>query len=198
MIQRLLHGLACYLLLVPSIQAAEVAPFSDDFSNLELSQRRALRGAWHFRDGTASCTQDDALFKKHKDHGPILFYDLKHRDATVRFHFQAEAVKTVVFTMNGEGGHIFRFVLANQVMSVRAFPTEGHGQSIAVAAEKMPLPSKVWIPVEIQLRGSKATVTIGDTPPRSFDHPSFEREKVNLSLGFSYGTLRIRSFTVQP
>ena len=73
MIQRLLHGLACYLLLVPSIQAAEVAPFSDDFSNLELSQRRALRGAWHFRDGTASCTQDDALFKKHKDHGPILF-----------------------------------------------------------------------------------------------------------------------------
>ncbi|MFN9917994.1 MAG: hypothetical protein ACK53L_35735, partial [Pirellulaceae bacterium] len=116
MLPRLLSGLASYLLLVPVLTAAAISPFSDDFSNPNLSQRRALRGAWQFQDGIASCTQDDALFKKYKDHGPIIFYDLKHRDATVRFLFQAEAVKTVVFTMNCDAGHIFRFVLANQLI----------------------------------------------------------------------------------
>jgi hypothetical protein len=51
-----------------------------------LTRRMEIR-----RQHVATCTQDDELYKKNKDHGPILFYDLAHTDAAIRFAFKPDA-----------------------------------------------------------------------------------------------------------
>ncbi len=189
--------LALLVSLAPASAAGPATLFKDDFSDAKLPQRRALRGDWKFTNGTATCTQDDALFKQFKDHGPILFYDLAHTDVTVRFSFKAEGAKTVVFTANGEMGHVFRFVMTPTGTSIRAFPTDKpDAKSIALATEKLPLKFGEWIPVEVKLAGSKATVKIGDAPAKTYEHASLARAKVNLSVGFAFGTVSVKDVVV--
>jgi hypothetical protein len=183
--------------LLSALSALSATLLEDDFSNPDLKARRAMRGDWKFAGGTATCTQDDALYKKFKDHGPILFYDLVHTDATVRFSFKADGAKTLVFTANGEQGHVFRFVMSAAGTSIRAFPTDKPDvKSIALATEKLPLKSGEWIPVEVQLLGPKATVKIGDGPAKTYEHASLARAKANLSIGFSFGTVSVKDFVV--
>jgi hypothetical protein len=195
---KLLPLLAGAALLAPGPLAAATPLLEDDFSDPNLKARRALRGDWKFANGTATCTQDDALYKKFRDHGPIIFYDLPLTDATVRFRFKAEGAKTFVFTANGENGHVFRFVMSATGTSIRAFPPDAKAKSIALATEKLPLPSGQWIPVEVQLRGTKATVKIGDAPAKTYEHASLARPKTNLSVGFSFGTVSVKEFVVLP
>ena len=170
------------------------ALLQDDFSAPKLDQRRAMRGEWKFVDHTATCTQDDALFKKNKDHGPILFYDLAHSDATLSLAFKPDAaVKSVVFTCNGAEGHVFRLVLSAAGTSVRAFPADNPDhKSIALATEKaVKLVPGQWAALSVALHGSKATVKLGDFT-QTYDHPSLVRAKINFSLGFSFGTLSVK------
>lgn len=181
-------------LLTASALAADTPLLQDDFSAPKLEQRRAMRGEWKFADLTATCTQDDELFKKNKDHGPILFYDLAHTDASLRLAFKPDAaVKTVVFTCNGAEGHVFRLVLSTAGTSVRAFPTESKDhKSIALATEKaVKLVPGQWTPLSVTLQGSQATLKLGDFT-QTYDHPSFARAKTNFSLGFSFGTLSVK------
>lgn len=181
-------------LLTASALAADAPLLQDDFSAPNLEQRRAMRGEWTFADHTATCTQDDELFKKNKDHGPILFYDLAHSDATLRLAFKPDAaVKTVVFTCNGAEGHVFRLVLSAAGASVRAFPTDSQDhKSIALATEKtVNLTPGQWTPLSVTLHGSQATLKLGDFT-QTYDHSSFARAKTNFSLGFSFGTLSVK------
>lgn len=187
------------LLLATALQATSPTLLQDDFSDPHLKARRAMRGDWKFANGTATCTQDDLLYKKFQDHGPIIFYDLAHTDATVRFSFKAEGAKTFVFTANGAQGHVFRFVMTATGTSIRAFPTDKPDvKSIALATEKVPLKSGEWTAVEVKLAGTKATVKIGGTPAKTYEHASLAQAKVNLSVGFSFGTVSVKEFIVTP
>ena len=177
--------------------AADVLPFKDDFSDPKLAARRALRGDWKFSGNVATCTQDDELYKKHLNHGPILFYDLAHTDSTVRFAFKPEGAKTFVFTANAEGGHVFRVIVAEKGTSVRAFPADAKDHaSISLGQEKPVLKSGEWVPVEVALRGTKATVKIGADFEKTYEHASLARPKTNVSIGFSFGSLAVRDFSV--
>jgi hypothetical protein len=193
-----MKSLLLLTLLTASALAADTPILQDDFSAPKLDQRRALRGEWTVADHTATCTQDDELFKKNKDHGPILFYDLAHTDATLRLAFKPDAaVKSVVFTCNGAEGHVFRIVLSAAGTSVRAFPTDSQDhKSIALATEKaVKLVPGQWTPLEVTLNGSQATLKLGDFT-QTYDHPSFARPKTNFSLGFSFGTLSVKEVAV--
>lgn len=176
--------------------AAEVL-LKDDFSNPKLEQRRASRGDWKFADGAATCTQDDALYKKNKDHGPIIFYHLPLQDARIRFSFKADGAKTLVFTGNGADGHVFRFVMSDRGTSIRAFPADSADhKSISLGNEAPKLKSGEWVPVEVDLRGSKATVKIGDFV-KTCEHASLTRAKTNISIGFSFGTLTVKDVVIE-
>ena len=184
--------------LAVSTGAAESLLLKDDFANGGSSTRRAIRGDWKIADGVASCTQDDELYKKFKNHGPIIFYDPPFDDATVRFVFRAEKAKAVVFTANGEDGHVFRVSWAPRGMNVRAFPPDATEKSISVGQVEKPLQQGVWIPVQVTLKGPKAVVKVGDGDPKVFEHQSFARPKTNISVGFSFGSLEIKDLTVSP
>ena len=186
------------LLAFSSVLAADAPLLRDDFSSAKLDQRRAMRGDWKFADQTATCTQDDELYKKNKDHGPILFYDLAYSDAAIRFAVKPDAnTKSIVFTANGAESHLFRLVFSQAGMAVRAFPTDSKDhKSVALANETaVKLKTGEWNEVSVELRGGKATVKVGDFT-RTYEHASIGLAKVNLSIGFSFGTLSVKDLVV--
>lgn len=189
-----------FLLLCSTAALAADAPLlKDDFSAPKHEQRRASRGDWTFVDHTATCTQDDELYKKHKDHGPILFYDLAHTDALIRFSFKPDAgTKSVVFTCNGTEGHVFRIVLSSRGAGIRAFPSEEKDhKSIALGNEPaVTLKPGEWTHVSVDLRGPKAAVKIADFV-KTYEHASLSRPKTNLSIGFSFGTVCVKDVLVE-
>ncbi len=187
-----------FLLAVTAAFGADAPLLKDDFSSAVHPQRRASRGEWKFADNTASCTQDDALYKKNKDHGPILFYDVPYTDALIRFAVKpGEGNHTIVFTANGQNGHVFRVVFSGLGAAVRAFPTESaEHKSIPLGLEKtVQLKTDQWTVVSVDLRGAKATLKVGEFT-RTYEHPSLARAKTNLSVGFSFGTVGVKDVLV--
>src|SRR5688572_6267530 len=74
---------------------------ADDFTQIEMANRRLTRGDWKVAGGIASCAHDDELFKQYKNHGPAIWYDVDYQDAIVRFDFlAAEPTSHFVFTVN--------------------------------------------------------------------------------------------------
>jgi hypothetical protein len=191
--------LAALFCLIAEFASASPPLLKDDFSDPQLAARRALRGDWKIADGIAACTQDDELFKRHKNHGPIIFYDVKHTDAAVSFAFKPDAaVKSVVFTANGEAGHVFRIVIGTATASVRAFPPEEKDhKSIALGAEpSWKLKAGEWTRVRVELRGPKAVVHVGEAS-KEFEHASIARPKANLSIGFANGSMSVKDWLVE-
>jgi hypothetical protein len=186
------------LLVTASALAADAPLLQDDFSDAKFATRRAMRGDWKFADKAAICTQDDELYKKNKDHGPILFYDLAYTDAAIRFAVKpGTANKMIVFTANGAESHLFRLVFSEAGMAVRAFPTDSkEHKAVALANEAtVKLKPGEWTNVSIELRGTKATVKVGEFT-KSYEHAAISAAKTNLSVGFSFGTVSVKDLVV--
>lgn len=188
-----------FLILASAAMAADAPLLKDDFSAPKMETRRASRGEWKFADNSATCTQDDELYKKHKDHGPIIFYDLAYSDAVIRFAVKPDAAnKGVVFTANGAEGHVFRLVFTQAGMGVRAFPPEEKEHtSISLGNEKAAkLKVGEWTNVSVELRGAKATVKVGEFA-KTYENASLAHAKTNLSVGFSFGTVSVKEMVVE-
>ncbi|MBA4020221.1 MAG: hypothetical protein C0483_23925 [Pirellula sp.] len=181
------------------LSAAEAAPLVEDrYQSKQLEGRRPTRGPWKIADGTAQCTQDDELFKKFKDHGPVVWYDAKFTDAAIHFEFKPEKTKTFVFTVNGDEGHVFRFVSSAAGTTIVAFPPNPEHKSQALERGGPKLSEGVWTKVSVELRGPKAVVNIGDDYQAEVEHASLEWPKTVVGLGFSFGTLSLRNFRIVP
>lgn len=191
-----LQTLSLFALAATALVAAEPV-FKDSFTEATaVPERRAMRGDWQIAEGIAKCIQDDELYKKNKDHGPILFYDLPTKDATHRFAFKPSGCETVVFTLNGEGGHVFRMVTSARGSGFRAFPP-GDEKSIQTRNEpEWKLAEGTWTEVMVTLKGPTATVKFGDREAVTVEHESYAAAKVNFSLGFSFGTLEVKEISV--
>ena len=190
-----LVAMSAVAFLSPGLLADEPL-LTDTFTSAEQTGRRALRGDWKIASGDATCTQDDKLYAKFKNHGPIIFYDLPFKDATIRFAFKPEGTKTVVFTANDDSGHIFRAVWNKDGLTARAFPPAGDKKSISVGKSAASIPvMNEWQSVEIKLRGDRATIRTG-SEQIEVEHASFASPKQNLSIGFSFGSLAIKDLSV--
>ena len=188
---------ALALIALP-LQAADAPTFSDPFTaDAKVPVRRAMRGDWQIADGVAKCKQDDALYKKYKNHGPIIFYDLPTTDSTIRYEFKPQGCKAVVFTLNAQKGHVFRFATIAGSTTFRAFPPDGEKKSILSGAKKeWKLKEGEWTSVEVKMEGKKATVKFGDHEAFVIEHDTYAKAKTNLSVGFSFGTLSLKGVEV--
>lgn len=166
-------------------------------ADTEVPERRAMRGVWRIGGGVATVTQDDELYKKYKDHGPIVFYDLPTTNATFRYAVKPEGCKSVVFTINGDG-HVFRFVTGERGTNVRAFPPTGDHKSISTAQQpEWLLPEGEWTEVEVKVNGENVIVKFGDHVPLTVEHATYSNRKTNFSIGHSFGTLSIKNVVVE-
>jgi hypothetical protein len=192
-------------IVAPSAMAEE---FVDDFSSSKLEGRQAERGAWQYKNGIASCVADPELYKKFKNHGPILKWPREFSDATIEFEFKASDCQRVVFTLNGEG-HIFRVTLADERPDAPAGASKVPTRLIAWASKSskqnkgdtikpkgMPDLSVInqkWVPLKIDVKGNHAVLTIGHFQAE-IDHGALARGKNMVMLTFAYGELAVRNF----
>lgn len=197
---------AVFLLAVPAL-AADPLPHqlhlaspgkalaADDFSQAEIANRRLTRGEWTVAQGIASCQHDDELFKKFKNHGPAIWYDVDFQDAVVRFDFLASPeCKHFVFTVNGKSGHVFRFVMNDAGTDVRAWDANHQGKQLSKNGPA--LPKNHWTPVTVELVGSKACVHIGDSYQALVADSSYAVAKNVVGVSFHYGQVQLRNFAL--
>lgn len=175
----------------------------DKFTGASQPQRNLTpgRGTWKVADGVATCTQDDQLYKKNKDHGPIMWYDAKFTDGVVQFAFKPEKCKTFVFTLNNDKGHVFRFVVTPSGLSVRAWPVQGHdAKSVGLLTPKPGTPALKdgeWLVAKLKFASNRCTLSLGPDFEQTFENPAIGFDKTQLGLGFSFGTLSLRDVKVE-
>ncbi|MEM1068260.1 MAG: hypothetical protein AAGI63_05150 [Planctomycetota bacterium] len=194
--------------LTLSAWAAADEKFADDFLRVNFEGRLAERGDWQFQDGVASCVSDPVLFKKFKNHGPILKWPREFQDATIEFELKAEDCQRVVFTLNGDG-HIFRVTLADERPEASAGQSKVPTRIIAWATKSskqnkgdtiqparmpdLPAINGSWVRVQLAVKGNRATLSIGDFQTE-IRHASLAREKNMVMLTFAHGQLSVRNF----
>jgi hypothetical protein len=191
-------SLLCFVALAFTASLFGETLVDDKFTTAELPNRdlAAKRGLWKIADGIATCTQDDALYAKNKDHGPVIWYHVTFTNGTVKFAFKPEKLKNFVFTLNGEG-HVFRFVTAPTGTSVRAWPQGSH-DAVSLLDPKPGTPALTegaWTQAEMKFEGKRCTLKLGDFQ-QTFEHAAIAREKTKIGLGFSFGTLSVRDVSV--
>ena len=194
------------LLIITPVAAGE--EFVDDFNSAKLAGRQAERGEWQFQNGIASCVADPDLYKKFKNHGPILKWPREFGDATIQFEIKASDCQRVVFTLNGDG-HIFRVTLADERPDAPAGKSKVPTRVIAWATKSskqnkgdtikpkgMPDLSAVngkWVQVKLEVKGKRAVLTIGEFQTE-IDHAALTRDKNMVLLTFAHGELSVRNY----
>lgn len=180
----------------------------DEFQSAEFKGRVAERGEWQFKDGIASCVSDRDLYRKYRNHGPILKWPREFHDASIEFEMKAADCQRVVFTLNGDG-HIFRVTLADERANAPAGQSKVPTRVIAWATKsskqnkgdtikpkKMPdLPAVngKWVPVQLNVKGERATLKIGEFETE-IKHAALGRNKNMVMLTFAHGQLAVRRF----
>lgn len=187
---------------------ASADDFVDDFSQPTLNGRLAERGTWRFSDDGVSCVADLQLYKKFKNHGPILRWPREFHDAVVEFEMKTSNCQRLVFTLNGDG-HVFRIILGHP-----SPPAEANGRAVAsriiawatkssktnkgdtLKPEGLPDLRQIndqWIKVRLAVRGKTADLTIGDFKTE-IEHAALARDKNMVTVSFAFGEFAARNF----
>ena len=192
----------CVVMLLSAYALAEAPSGSllhDDYTSAKHKTRKPLRGDWTISDGVASVTQDDALYKKYKNHGPIMVYDIAHDDANATVTFKPSGCKSVVFTMDAKaGGHAFRVKLSPKAPGVVLTYVKEAGKEKAtpIFLDKKTLPKikeNEWATLKVRVVGDRATVMMGEAKV-DVHHEKIDQEKKIAKLGFAFGSLQIKQF----
>lgn len=180
----------------------EGAGVADSFASAKHPSRQALRGDWKFVEGTASCVSDPELYKKFKNHGPILRWPVSFTDGVVEFSFRPQGCERIVITLN-EDGHVFRIALSDEART-RIFGWVGRSSKTnkpkTIAKAGVPTSGSLdgrWVKVRMKFAGSRAEMRIGDYTAE-LKHASIGRKKGEFTLSFAGGSLAMRDVRVVP
>ena len=189
--------LVAFVLLHSALLISAEPLVDDRFTSLDLEKRQLTRGEWKVAEGMASCTQDDALYAKYNNHGPVIWYKAPFADGTVKFSIKAEKTRNFVFTLNGETGHAFRIVMTAENMSVRVWEGESHdARNILPPSPQAPkLKDGEWITVELKFEGKKCHLKIGDFQ-QTLANEAIAKKKMVMGLGFAFGTLAVKDVSI--
>jgi hypothetical protein len=189
--------------LCAALRVSAAVLLEDQFTSPEMRGRdlAPTRGVWEIEGGTATCTQDNTLYARNEEHGPVIWYATKFTDATVRFAVRAEKVQQFVFTVKDDRGHVFRYLLTPAGLFVRAWSEEGPANPADVLVSPGPSSPRLaegeWMEVVLTFAGDRCTLAIGPHFKRTVRHPAIAKQKTRLGLGFSYGKLAIRDLSVR-
>lgn len=181
----------------------------DNFSQPDFEARVAERGQWKFENNIASCESDPELYKKYKNHGPIIKWPSKEgfTDCTTEFEFQPNQCQRIVFTFNGDG-HVFRISLLDPSRSpgkkknaksrVIGWKTKSSKENKGDSMMPDGLPTLddlngKWVKLKIVVSGDEVDMTIGGFH-KTFAHDSLKRDKNVTTLSFAQGSMSLRNF----
>lgn len=183
----------------------------DDFSDANFKGRQAERGDWKFVGNTASVVSDPTLYKKYKNHGPILKWPVDCTSGEVEFEMKASECQRVVFTLNGDG-HVFRISLIDPARALTPYQAKANSRILAWATKSSKenkgdslkpkgLPSLAdidgeWTKVKLTVNGDLADIQIGDFKAQ-LKHAALLRDKNIITLSFASGSFAVRDFHFQ-
>lgn len=197
--------LAAFILLSTSAPAKE---FVDSFQSDANPDRRAERGAWVFKNGEASCVADPELYKKFKNHGPIIRWSGDFKKVDVELEMKATDCQRVVFTLNGDG-HVFRVILAGRPVKegqravtsrLIAWAEKSSKENKGDTTKPKGLPNldaidTKWVKLNLSIKGQTGELSIGDFKT-TLDHAALARDKNSITLSFASGDIAIRNVKV--
>jgi hypothetical protein len=193
-----------------AIESETPTLIEDVFDSPDHPTRKLLRGNWTVQNGTAHVTQDDELYRKNKDHGPMLSYSVQYSSASAVAEFRPQGCQSVVFTMDADdGGHAFRIVLRPEpthdavgnksaspsgvILAFGEKPKEGNAKSVVLQRGLPSLKDDQWHRIECRVEGETALVNI-DGEEFKVQHPKLKCSKAVVKLGFAFGSLSVRKF----
>ncbi|MCM8529694.1 MAG: hypothetical protein NE330_00915 [Lentisphaeraceae bacterium] len=192
---------ACVLLIliIGSLNAEVLV--EDNFVTKKLEARKPARGNWQIKDGVIAAKFDAELFKKYKNHGPIVWYDIKtSTDCTINLEYKISgAVDTVMFSVNDKKGHVYRTTLKKDGKRKGAFTKVWNAEkksSPAGPLDGFEYTLDKWLPVRLTFVGTTLTVKIGESS-QTYEHEGFAREKAKINFQFSGdGEMQVRNVKV--
>jgi hypothetical protein len=196
------HLVILFSLILP----LSAAPIKDSFADGSLHE--ATRGKWTYAEKVASCTSDPELYKKFKNHGPIIRWSSEFVDGSTSFDFKPTDCQRLVFTFNGDG-HIFRVILMDAQKTGRkvtsrilawAEKSSKTNKGTTINPEGLPnLPAldKKWTKLSIVVNDGSADLTLGDFKT-TLKHPALKRAKNSITLSFASGKIDMRNFKHAP
>ena len=180
--------------------AENANPIADTFTKPKMKERQAARGNWEYNNGIATCSHDDELYKKFKDHGPILTYGSTYRDAVVETEFKgndAPEKQRIVFTMDGDRGHVVRLIFSPAKPSRLLVWNEGDEKPTVIARDLPVLNENEWTPLRVETKGTLVSLRIGDDE-FSYEHDAIARQKTNAKISFAFGNFSAKEFHLIP
>ena len=146
------------------------------------------------------CSHDDELYKKFKDHGPILTYESNYRDGVVETVFKgsdAKETQRIVFTMDGEKGHVVRVIMRPGNPSRLLVWNDEEKKPTVLATDLPALSEDQWTPLRVETKGINVDLRIGEEN-FSFEHPGIARQKTNAKISFAFGNFAAKEFHLIP
>lgn len=190
------------LLLALTLPLGAAVLLEDNFRSAAPPQRKpaTARGEWKIAEGMATSIHNDELYKKNKNHGAVMWYDLNFRDAVLTFSFRAERCQTVGFTLNNAKGHVFRFRQTDAGLDVLAWASQNKDTKATPlhrADDRGPaLAHGKWTNVELRFAGPKVTVTVGDSR-RTYENAGLAVEKSRFGISYDLGAFSVRDVKVE-
>lgn len=172
----------------------------DDFVDEKLKSRLPARGDWKLEDKAISANFDEELFKKYKNHGPIVWYNHEAvTDCDIELeYFVTGGVDTVMFSVNDAKGHVYRTTIKTEGSRKGAYTkgwTAKKKASLAGKLEGFDLEENKWVAVKLSFKGNKLSLTIGDKT-QEYEHDAFAREKTKFNFQFSKGMMKVRNLKI--
>lgn len=175
---------------------------SDSFDQAKHPARKTLRGDYQFEDGVLKVGHDPALYKKYKDHGPIVIYDGAFQNAEVKMKFRLTQAANVdkpargAFTFDGESGHVVRiFTMTNQPGRVIVWK-EGDKKPTVVAKDLPAVKPGEWTELIVSINGERGTATLAGKTVQ-FEHAAVARPKTNAKYSTAFATMEIDEISIR-
>ena len=187
------------MLLVFSLSLNAEVLIQDNFTKDKMPTRKPARGDWKISEGVISCDFSDELYKKYKNHGPIVWYNFKtSTDCTIEMEYMISGgTSSVVFSVNDAKGHVYRTTVMKDGKRKGAWSKGWLATKKSSPAGKIDyeLVENKWVPVKITFKGNKMTFSI-DGNSQEFEHDGFAREKTRFNYQFVKGNLKVRNLKI--
>lgn len=193
--------LTCFIILIIHFSVLGDVLIHDNFSKPDLKVRTFKNGDWTLNSDMASCTQDDELYRKRKNHGPAVIYDSEFNHARISFEAMFEQSEAFVVTFTSDDKNkLFRFVLnSEKPLSVRAWRGSSKGKKPDFLEDGKKTPKLInghWHQVSLEFKQNQCTINIDDFS-KTYSHEGIGKTKHRLGLALHYGTISLKNVILE-
>jgi hypothetical protein len=143
---------------------------------------KVAKGDWQVRDGVLVAKE-----KADDKHAGVCAIELPNGDSIIRFSYRLQGAKSLGLSLNHAKGHLFRVNLTESALVVNKDKDKKDSASNVEQLGKADLKgdAAVWRTVQLEMLGSKITVTTDDGVRIEAAHPALDVQKTGYRFVIS-------------